>query len=132
MHRLCDWVNEVELPQDPFLIQGIDARGWPFRVLWCLYPYDYEPDFPATGVHLPDSIMPAEEADWNPPAALPCMPVWGGLLADVAFYAAAWMGMFTVPRWIALAARRRRGLCPACAYPRAGLGLLPCPECGLI
>lgn len=35
-----------------------------------------------------------------------------------------------VPGWRA-ARRARRGLCPQCSYPRAGLdAVAPCPECG--
>jgi hypothetical protein len=62
---------------------------------------------------------------------LPFHPIWQGLLANAAIY--------SVPLYAAIgfvvhtrrSRRQARGLCVACAYPRAGLTpAAPCPECG--
>ena len=60
--------------------------------------------------------------------ALPLHPIWPGFAANTLIYAAALWLLF----WSALASRRlirrRRGLCPACAYPMGESEV--CTECG--
>jgi hypothetical protein len=61
---------------------------------------------------------------------LPLRPIWPGLLANSAFYAA---GFFIIARTTRTARRLRRmsrGHCPRCAYDRESLYTTPCPECG--
>jgi hypothetical protein len=59
---------------------------------------------------------------------LPYRPIWPGFAINTIFYAAIlWVVWFT-PGMVRRRIRRRRGLCPACAYP---IGLSPvCTECG--
>jgi hypothetical protein len=65
--------------------------------------------------------------------ALPRLPVWPGLAADTTFYGAAWWLILFAPRRLRRTIRRRRGLCSACGYDRAGLATdAVCPECGAI
>ncbi len=56
-------------------------------------------------------------------------PIWPGLIVNTLFYATVlWLlicGPFVLRRFI----RVRRGLCPACAYPRGESDV--CSECGL-
>ncbi len=59
---------------------------------------------------------------------LPMRPMWRGVLLNTAFYALAFIlpaGMWWSLRRLV---RRRRGLCPTCAYPMGGLDV--CSECG--
>ncbi len=60
---------------------------------------------------------------------LPMRPVWRGFLLNTMFYALAFIlpaGMWwSLRRFI----RRRRGLCPKCAYPMGESDV--CTECGL-
>jgi hypothetical protein len=62
------------------------------------------------------------------PRVLPLRPIWPGFVVNTLFYAAIlWLlicGPFAVRRVI----RIRRGLCPACAYPRGEAAV--CSECG--
>ncbi len=59
---------------------------------------------------------------------LPLIPIWSGFAVNTAFYAVVlWLlipGPFVLRRVI----RVRRGLCPACAYPRGESDV--CSECG--
>ena len=59
---------------------------------------------------------------------LPLRPIWPGFAVNTLFYAAVlWLlipGPFVLRRVI----RVRRGLCPACAYPRGESDV--CSECG--
>ncbi len=60
---------------------------------------------------------------------LPVRPVWTGFAVNTIFYAALlWLPFapFTLRRLI----RRRRGLCPACAYDLRHGEHEACPECG--
>ena len=61
-------------------------------------------------------------------ATLPLIPVWPGFVLNTLFYATLlWLlipGPFVLRRFI----RVRRGLCPACAYPRGESNV--CSECG--
>lgn len=59
---------------------------------------------------------------------LPLTPIWPGLALDSVFWGAAALAVVHGPRTVRAALRRRRGLCPACAYP---VGASPvCTECG--
>ena len=59
---------------------------------------------------------------------LPMRPIWRGFLLNTAFYALAFI-LLTGMWWsLRRLVRRRRGLCPACAYPRGESGV--CSECG--
>jgi len=63
--------------------------------------------------------------------ALPIGPVWPGFAINTIFYAAILWLMFFAPGTIRRTIRRRRGLCPACAYDlRGSASSQNCPECG--
>jgi hypothetical protein len=58
-------------------------------------------------------------------------PLARGLAVDTLFYAAALAGLVGGARLVVRARRRRRGVCPACAYDLRGLAADGvCPECG--
>ena len=65
---------------------------------------------------------------------VPIAPVWPGAVVNTFLYAAvlgaiAWSARAGFLRFLHTR-RRRRGLCPACAYDLRGLGANVCPECG--
>jgi hypothetical protein len=62
---------------------------------------------------------------------LPLRPIWPGFAMNSIFYAAILWGLLLGPGMVKRTLRRRRGLCPACAYPTWGGGTSPvCTECG--
>jgi hypothetical protein len=59
---------------------------------------------------------------------LPVRPIWPGFAINTIFHAAILWVLFFAPGKLRRTIRRRRGLCPACAYP---IGTSPvCTECG--
>ncbi len=74
---------------------------------------------------LPVTFLPS---DGGFPQAVPLNPIWPGFAVNTLFYAAVlWLlicGPFALRRFI----RVKRGLCPACAYPRGESDV--CSECG--
>lgn len=67
---------------------------------------------------------------WPTPSGipLPFLPRWPGAAVNTLVFTGAWFTGPAVLRTLRGALRRRRGLCPRCGYPAAGLAA--CPECG--
>lgn len=66
----------------------------------------------------------------HPPEArlLPLILLWPGFAINTLFYATILWAVLALPAALSRTRRRRRGLCPACAYP---VGTSPvCTECG--
>jgi hypothetical protein len=62
------------------------------------------------------------------PQQISSLPAWPGFAPNTIFYAAILWVLFFAPGAVRRNIRRRRGLCPACAYP---IGTSPvCTECG--
>lgn len=61
---------------------------------------------------------------------LPTTAIWSGLIVNTVFWSAAWWCLLFFPVRLRRIWRRRRGLCPACAYDLVHDFSRPCPECG--
>ncbi|MBX3403197.1 MAG: hypothetical protein KF699_07280 [Phycisphaeraceae bacterium] len=62
---------------------------------------------------------------------LPFHPIWSGYILNTLAWGLPLFALTLVPPAIRRTLRRRRGLCPACAYDlRATPAGSPCPECG--
>lgn len=120
---------------DPSVTAGTDhAFGWPMPALWYQVTGVYTANR-ATATALDGGIMLTPrttlELRGSDFRALPLRPVWSGLLIDTALYAALWSLVLFAPGPARRALRRRRGLCPRCAYNLRGLPPgAPCSECG--
>jgi hypothetical protein len=107
------------------------ARGWPRISMLAVYTFYFGPQgWTKRGVRAGIDLS-ATDADpsnamyWR---ALPLEPLWPGFAINTIFYAAILWVLFFAPGKLKRAIRRRRGLCPACAYP---IGSSPvCTECG--
>jgi hypothetical protein len=144
--ELPPWVRLEELPSDRS-VMGLAAYGWPCRCLQARVsgpPESYgDPTrFMATvglRVRSPRSVTTAG-LSVTPTAPgwlegmLPVDPVWRGLAADVGIYAsscaAIWLTWHELGGPARAARRRRRGLCPHCAYDLRAEFAGGCPECG--
>jgi hypothetical protein len=62
---------------------------------------------------------------------IPLRPVWPGFALNTLLYGGLAAGLWNAPGFGRRTVRSRRGLCPRCGYPRAGLAEgTACPECG--
>ncbi len=117
-----DYDSSVSRPTDRSVT--LMRCGWPCRSMEGSLWIDGE-----AGSQIPEALFrPSKRHSWMPD--LPLRPLWGATAINSAMYAILlWLpvhGMLLLRRWN----RRRRGLCPQCAYdlhaaPKAG-----CPECG--
>ncbi len=123
---------QVDQPwNDGPFVRIADAYGWPRLSMWCSFAWDVE--------HWPKALMdpplcaipimsrPGVSYDRSL-KALPLRPAGPDFAFNTLFYAVLlWLlipGPFALRRLI----RRRRGLCPKCAYPMGESAV--CTECG--
>ena len=116
-------IRTPDVPTDPSQPpqQVVFARGWPLVSFWC--DVTVQPRRVRGGIDFGDSMGTAQL-----PRFLAYWPIWSHLAINTIFYAAMLGVVFFVPGMVKRRVRRRRGLCPACAYP---VGTSPvCTECG--
>jgi hypothetical protein len=101
-----------------------NVRGWPCYSLRSTYTKPH-PDAVITvleGIELTPWTPAA--VGWPEPRILPTALIWPGFAVNTIFYATLLWLPFVLRRFV----RVRRGLCPACAYPRGESDV--CSECG--
>lgn len=117
------------------------GSGWPMIALYHEYkwkPQQIGPPVAPFGEYLTPGGIRIRASMGNPgawpvdyPPTLPYRPVWLGLAANTAFYAAIWLVLCFAVSSVRRLLRKRAGLCPGCAYSRVGLADdAVCPECG--
>lgn len=100
------------------------AFGWPMRAAWFQCQAS-DPTVVRGGLFL--EYDPTVNAR-SPARTLPLTPIWPGALVNtIAVALLIWL-LIAAPRFIRRQARRRRGQCPACAYPVGASAV--CTECG--
>jgi hypothetical protein len=110
--------------RDSWRKQVEHACGWPCLALRLEYRsigrrLEYKTHF----IRVPTSLRGT-----NTRAHVPITPVFPGFAINTIFYAAVLWVLYAAPGSVRRWRRRRRGLCPACAYP---VGQSPtCTECG--
>lgn len=112
--------------------------GWPYRAFRCTRDNVVRIASPGRFMHYRQFAQDVKTRNgielettgimtWR---ALPYEPLWPGLIADAALHSAGWWvilsGIVALRRNI----RRRRGLCPVCAYDIRSSNLAGCSECG--
>lgn len=119
-----------------------EHAGWPWRALrathrgdvWLTSPLAQGPvsfslvaaQATSGGIDLDDELLPNGSPIWR---ALPCRPMWLGLLLDVIFFAVLSAVLFFAVRFSWRRARRATDRCRQCGYDMRGGGIV-CPECG--
>jgi hypothetical protein len=111
-----------------------DVRGWPMVSLRSGFDALADPNNSAGiiarsvgGVPLPPQPRVMATTVWDV-RALPLIPIWPAFAINTIFYAAILWVLFFAPGKVRRSIRRRRGLCPACAYPIGTSEI--CTECG--
>jgi hypothetical protein len=134
--RAC-WYAWLPFPRDndpPMVLLSARASGWPCLCMSSRRTQKADASQPEVHGALPVLAASSYTTFSTDPdrGALPLIPIWPGFLANTALYAIPWtllLGFGPARRSL----RRRRGLCPACAYDlRATPPGAPCPECGPI
>ena len=103
------------------------GRGLPMLALWCETTRGGEGQIRGgidTGALPLNFWIQKTPPFWADSRVLPLRPLWPGFAVNTLFYAALLWSPFVLRRFI----RVRRGLCPACAYPRGESDV--CSECG--
>lgn len=103
------WATEVVAPG--FTAVGNDGMGWPLRCVNIVGYVDHRSTPPRLSKDSARVILP-------------------GLIGNTVLFASAWAGGLSFLRAARRAQRRKRGLCPMCAYDLRGLTERGCPECG--
>ncbi len=110
-------------------VAAAEARGLPFRALWCEHGIDVGPGRMTRTTEGGFAISQGFRGGGYP-ITLPFRPIWVGSVANTVFYAALLVGAWVVVRRWRIAVRRSRGHCPKCGYDlRRDFGG-GCPECG--
>jgi hypothetical protein len=110
----ADWLYHLSVLQS-----GLPLRSVEFHILQAISPDGRPPEQTLVAAWQPGTFVGG---------VLPLRPIWPGFFVNTLFYAAVlWLlipGPFVLRRYL----RVRRGLCPACAYPRGEADV--CSECG--
>ena len=111
------------------------AWGWPLLSLWCEYEDVEVNPFITPRIYrvhggIETSLERIKLVTYGGPYArvLPLRPIWTTFAVNTLFYAALLWGLIPGPFAMRRLIRRRRGLCPKCAYPMGESTV--CTECG--
>jgi hypothetical protein len=127
------WIRSIALTHAGESFKGWQARvaafGWPLPAVYWLWDWRTETlsggvvTTPKSGVAPPNPGVPDRAVPWR--------FIWINLALDTLLYAATLLLPYALFHTIRRLRRRREGLCPRCAYNRAGLApSAACPECG--
>jgi hypothetical protein len=115
-----------------WLDKDATSTGWPLYGLQGHFEWDGRRSDGNEGRYYGALMVP----EWAKPKQgvrrlvefVPFVPIWPGFAINTIFYAAILWVLFTAPGSVRRRLRRRRGLCPACAYPVGESAI--CTECG--
>ena len=105
------------------------CTGWPLPAAWySIRDMGRQRFEPVGAIPLPIVKTASGMMDVYSVRGLPYRPIWPGLAINSVFWGAIAFGVVNAYGRTRRTLRRRRGLCPACAYP---VGASPvCTECG--
>jgi hypothetical protein len=124
--------NSVENSDRSFTeVQLGDGRGWPWLSMQSEWSIVVDANQPVEAIRRGIEL---KTWPWRTSGGstrkrmLPTEPIWPGFPINTIFYAAILWLLFFAPGALRRTIRRRRGLCPACAYPIGSSEI--CTECG--
>ncbi|MCC6320377.1 MAG: hypothetical protein IT438_02950 [Phycisphaerales bacterium] len=124
-----DWAHESGLYET--------GAGWPMRALSCEFDEPVQDPVTRGAIYTPrggfalDCFEIRDGARIFQPRALPCRPIWSGLLVNSTLMAMLWFAPLSIPA-LRRILRRRAGRCQCCGYDLRGLSQPLCPECGRV
>ena len=126
--------TEATIPDDgsrAYVWFGESAAGWPLRAVYTQITFDGRLNRNVSPNYIVEQRWAIRWTSGSRDWVLPYRPLWTGLLANTALYAAAWTPLVLLPGAVARWRRARQGRCMRCGYARAGLKAdAACPECG--
>ncbi len=121
-------IDETALGQR-FVFRYQEATGWPFRAV--LASRNSATTITEQGDESVDTnrgfLITSFGKSGEP--AVPLIPLWPGFLLNALIWGSPVL-LIPAARGLRRARRRRRGLCPRCAYDLKTGSLASCPECG--
>lgn len=108
---------------------GYLSVGWPFRAASLTWIHNHT----SGRLVVTDGWIvrhPGLGESFDALIALPCKPMWAGIISDVLLWSLAAAASILTMRGIRQTMRRRAGRCPLCAYSLCGSMEIRCPECG--
>jgi hypothetical protein len=119
------WAQRAPPTPGPIVNLSVAASGWPMLSLGATSWVNQIP----LGREVRGGLRFKSSPPWTN-GVLPLTPLWPGSLVDVSLYSALWWCLITGLVLARIRLRRRRGLCPACAYDLRHDHASGCPECG--
>ncbi len=128
-------VPSTDIPAGPQHVRVADARGWPFLAMWSGLSYDEPIQLPTKTPMIMHGLVvnPSAMSGPSPETTVRMLPlalIWGGFLADIAFYSLIWLVLLILTVAGRRALRSRQGCCVICGYDLRGTPHGKCPECG--
>ena len=123
--ELPSWLGNRTLVA-PVVARTHLAQGWPFRCANGTHHFSINP--PNLTNTLTGLIPVSKQPNIIGHRVLAYHPIWPGLIYNTLIYASIWLAIFTLFPIANQARRKRKGLCPNCAYDLKGTNA--CPECG--
>jgi hypothetical protein len=116
-HELHDGHGSIGWDYSHYII--VDRVGWPLFSLSGEYWFIGNQGSYHGAVAVPDVFIATPQRWWPswPCRLFPITPMMPGFLLNTTLYAVLAFALFAGPGAVRRTIRRRRGLCPACAYP---------------
>lgn len=106
-----------------------EARGWPFRALYCYWVNTEPSEVPSMVGAFGSNPMSGPIVASAPFQVYPFLPLWRGVVANLMLYGAALFAAHRTPLIFRAWTRRRRNLCVTCGHVLIQ-SQARCPECG--
>ena len=131
-HRPAEWNGSMRTPKAPYPEFAFEhATGWPILTLWYQYVLTLDSEGGTKyGIVLPPPPPSADSMGTYNVRALPYHPIYPGLILNSIFWGAIAFALTRLALFLRATNRKRKNLCPTCAYDLRNNTTPGCPECG--